>query len=102
MVQNQFLNYFHPDKSVTTKIAALGGHSEAILAPPGHYQLGKESLDLLHPLVLNTNATKEIIQSGFLSQQSRNGGINLSSNSSNYYSDKKKAALLSLDFDYFP
>lgn len=78
------LQFLHPDSSTTTKMAALGGHSVEIMAPPGHYQLGKESLSKLSPLIHNTSAVTEISQSGFLWQNQRKGGINLSSGESSY------------------
>ena len=37
------LEHLHPDSSVTVRVAALGGHSIKILAPPGHFLLGKEA-----------------------------------------------------------
>ena len=74
----------HPDGSISLRIAALGGHSVAVSSPPGHYILGKESLLQLCPLVHNTSAIKEIKESGFLSQQGRQGGINLCSKVNNY------------------
>ena len=58
------------------RIAALGGHSQKVFAPPGHYRLGKESIQQLAPFTHHTSATKAIIQAGFLCQQDRKGGIN--------------------------
>ena len=40
--------------------------------------LAKESIKQLAPLTHHTSTTKEIIQAGFLSQQDRKGGVNLS------------------------
>ena len=45
-------------------VAALGGHSLEVQSPPGHYQLGKESLLELSLLVHNTSAVKEIQKLG--------------------------------------
>ena len=58
------------------RIAALGGHSQKVFAPTGHYRLGKESIQQLAPFTHHTSATKAIIQAGFLCQQDRKGGIN--------------------------
>lgn len=69
----------YPDGSKTLTVAALGGHSVAVCSPPGHYILGKESLQQHCPLVHNTSAVKDIEASGFLSQQKRLGGINFCS-----------------------
>ena len=55
-----------------------------IMAPPGHYVLGKESISQLTPLTHRTNAAKDIIKAGYLCQQRRNGGINLSSGKNLY------------------
>ena len=74
----------HPDASVTIRVAALGGHSMEILAPPGHYLLGKESLKQLCPLVHNTSAVKDISSAGFISQQQRKGGVNFCAKESKY------------------
>lgn len=78
------LELFHPDFSRTTRIAALGGHSKEVLAPPGHYQLGIESISQISPLTHNTSAVEAITQSGYLSQQKRLGGINFSSGKNSY------------------
>ena len=67
----------YPDSSVKFRIAALGSHTEGIFSPPGHYSLGKESLQQLCPLFHNTSSVQEIKEDGFLSQQQRQGGINL-------------------------
>ena len=45
---------FFPNGERGTYIAALGGHSLPVISPPGHYQLGIESLTQLEPLVHNT------------------------------------------------
>ena len=66
-----------PDGQKIERVAALRGHSKKVLNPPGHYQLGVESLSQLAPLVHNTSAVGPIIESKFLSQQGRKGGINL-------------------------
>ena len=55
-----------------------------IMAPPGHYVLGKESISQLTPLTHRTSAAKDIIKAGYLCQQRRNGGINLSSGKNLY------------------
>ena len=68
----------YPGGQTLVLVAALGGHSLEVQSPPGHYQLGKESLLELSPLVHNTSAVKEIQKSGFLMQQEKVGGINLS------------------------
>ena len=70
---------FFPNGERGTYIAALGGHSLPVISPPGHYQLGIESLSQLEPLVHNTSSKDEIVKSGFLSRQGRTGGINLCS-----------------------
>ena len=67
----------HPDGNVIVSIAALGGHSILIPNPVGQYQMGAESLDIYGQLVHNTSAKEQIEESGFLSQQGRQGGINL-------------------------
>ena len=104
------LEFFHPDTSVTIRVAALGGHSMGILAPPGHYLLGKESLQQLCPLVHNTSAVKEISLAGFISQQQRKGGVNFSAKESNYRPNASHAVkvetdsaiqLLELGFQFF-
>ena len=59
--------------------SCLGGHSFPVCSPPGHYILGKESLQQHCPLVHNTSAVKDIEASGFLSQQKRLGGTNFCS-----------------------
>ena len=68
---------FFPNRERGTYIAALAGHSLPVISPPGHYQLGIESLTQLEPLVHNTSSKDKIIKSGFLSRQGRTGGINL-------------------------
>ena len=45
-----------PDGQKIERVAALGGHSKKFLNPPGHDQLGVESLSQLAPLVHNTSA----------------------------------------------
>ena len=45
---------FFPNGERGTYIAALAGHSLPVISPPGHYQLGIESLTQLEPLVHNT------------------------------------------------
>ena len=65
-------------------MAALGGHSIEVEAPPGHFPLGKESLTQLAPLTHRTSATKDILNAGFLCQQSRRGGINLCTSKNSY------------------
>ena len=62
------LEHLHPD--------ALGGHSIKILAPPGHFLLGKEAFQQLCPFLHNTSAVNNIKKDGFISQQGRKGGIN--------------------------
>ena len=78
------VDHIHPDRSKETRVAALGGHSIEIRAPPGHYPLGKESLSKLAPLTHRTSATKEILRTGYLCQQGRKGGINLSTGTNSY------------------
>ena len=58
-------------------MAALGGHSVEIMAPPGHYMLGMESIHQLGPFTHRTNAVQKIIETGTFCQQKRKGGINL-------------------------
>ena len=70
------LEYLHPNTTVTVRVAALGGHSIKILAPPGHFLLGKEAFQQLCPLLHNTSAVNNIKKDGFISQQGRKGGIN--------------------------
>ena len=65
-------------------MGALGGHSIEIMAPPGHYPLGKESLSQLAPLTHCTSATRDILKTGYLCQQSRKGGINLRTDINSY------------------
>ena len=71
----------YPDGSKALTVAALGGwgHPVAVCSPPGHYILGKETLQQHCPLVHNTSAVKDIEASGFLLQQKRLGGINFCS-----------------------
>ena len=88
------LEFFHPDTSVTIRVAALGGHSMGILAPPGHYLLGKESLQQLCPLVHNTSAGR---QAGFISQQQRKGGVKYSAKESNYRPNASHAVKVETD-----
>ena len=45
---------FFPNRERGTYIAALAAHSLPVISPPGHYQLGIESLTQLEPLVHNT------------------------------------------------
>ena len=78
------LEKIHPDKSRETRVAALGDHSIEVEAPPGHFPLGKESLTQLAPLTHRTSATKDILNAGFLCQQSRRGGINLCTGKNSY------------------
>ena len=88
VLQNTLYNLlkalFHPDKSRETRVAALGGHSIEVEAPPGHFPLGTESLTQLAPLTHRTSATKDILNAGFLCQQSRRGGINLCTGKNSY------------------
>ena len=91
------LEFFHPDASVTIRVAALGGHSMEILAPPGHYLLGKESLKQLCPLVHNTNAVKDISSAGFISQQQRKGGVNFCAKESKYRPNASHAVKVETD-----
>ena len=58
-------------------LAALGGHSFEVMAPPGHYMLGMESILQLGPFTHCTNAAQKITETGILCQQNRKGGINL-------------------------
>ena len=88
------LEFFHPDASVTIRVAALGGHSFGVLAPPGHYLLGKESLQQLCPLVHNTSAGR---QAGFISQQQRKGGVKYSAKESNYRPNASHAVKVETD-----
>ena len=69
----------YPDGCKTLIAAALGGYSFPVCSPPGHYILGKESLQQHCPLVHNTSAVKDIEASGFLSQQKRLSGTNFCS-----------------------
>ena len=78
------VEHIHPDRSRETRVGALGGHSIKIMAPPGHYPLGKESLSQLAPLTHRTSATRDILKTGYLCQQSRKGGINLSTGVNSY------------------
>ena len=80
------VEHIHPDsdRSKETRVGALGGHSIEIVAPPGHYPLGKESLSQLAPLTHRTSATRDILKTGYLCQQSRKGGINLSTGVNSY------------------
>jgi hypothetical protein len=86
----------HPSQSVDLRIAALGGHSVAVSSPPGHFILGKESLLQLCPLIHNTSAISEIQESGVLSQQRRQGGVNFCSKENNYR--QKSSHLIRIDF----
>ena len=104
------LEFIHPDASVTIKVAALGGHSMGILAPPGHYLLGRESLQQLCPLVHNTSAVQDISSAGFISQQQRKGGVNFCAKESNYRPNASHAVkvetnsaiqLLELGYQFF-
>ena len=70
------LEMIYPCLSKKIRIATLGGHSQKVFAPPGHYRLVKESMEQLAPITHHTSATKAIIQAGFLCQQDRKGGIN--------------------------
>ena len=65
------LEILYPCLTKEIRIAALGGHSKEVFAPPGHYLLGKKSIRQLAPLTHHTSATKDITQAGFLSQQDR-------------------------------
>ena len=96
-VQFVALEFFHPDASVTIRVAALGGHSFGVLAPPGHYLLGKESLQQLCPLVHNTSAVKDILLAGFISQQQRKGGVNFCAKESNYRPNASHAVKVETD-----
>ena len=78
------LEILYPCLTKEIRIAALGGHSKEVFAPPGHYLLGKESIRQLAPLTHHTSATKDITQAGFLSQQDRKGGGNLSTGENVY------------------
>ena len=78
------LEILYPCLTKEIRIAALGGHSKEVFAPPGHYLLGKESIRQLAPLTHHTSATKDITQAGFLSQQDRKGGVNLSTGENVY------------------
>ena len=66
------------------RIAALGGHSFPVFSPVGQYQLEITSIVQLTPLIHKTSFVKEIKKSGFLSQQSRFGGINFCSKENHY------------------
>ena len=62
-----------PGGQTRISVAALGGLTFKVPTSPGHYQLGKESLVQLSPLLHNTSAIKAITESGFLLQQARRG-----------------------------
>ena len=66
------------------RIAALGRHSFPVYSPPGHYQLEYTSIVQLEPLIHRTSLVEEIKKSGYLSQQSRFGGINFCSKKNSY------------------
>ena len=66
-----------PGGQTRISVAARGGHTFKVPTPPGHYQLGEESLVQLSPLLHNTSAIKAITESGFLLQQARTGGSNI-------------------------
>lgn len=87
----------YPGGQTIVLLAALGGHSCEVQSPPGHYQLGKESLEQLSPLVHSTSAVKEIQKSGFLMQQERVGGINLSSSSKAHLFRPKSSHVIEID-----
>ena len=78
------LEMVHPCLPKKIRIAALGGHSQKVFAPPGHYRLEKESIKQLAPFTHHTSAAKDIIQAGFLCQQDRKGGINFSTGENVY------------------
>ena len=87
----------YPSGLKVVVLAALGGHSCDVQSPPGHYQLSKESLEQLSPLVHSTSAVKEIQKSGFLMQQQRVGGINLSSSSKAHHFRPKSSHVIEID-----
>ena len=70
---------WHYEMSSSSIISGKKSIYLPVISPPGHYQLGIESLTQLEPLVNNTSSKDEIIKSGFLSRQGRTGGINLCS-----------------------
>ena len=86
LIKRRFIivEHIYPDQSRETRVGALGGHSIEIMAPPGHYPLGKESLSQLAPLTHRTSATGDILKAGYLCQQGRKGGINLSTGVNSY------------------
>ena len=81
----------YPGGQTLVLVGPLGGHSL------GHYQLGKESLLELSLLVHNTSAVKEIQKSGFLMQQERVGGINLSLSSKAHLFRPKSTHVIEID-----
>ena len=88
-----------PNGQRIERVAALGGHSKRILRPPGYYQLGKEALSQLAPLVHNTSAMGPIQKAGFLSRQGRIEEINFISKEKEacYRPEATHAAVINTD-----